>query len=214
MIKKIQQIIVLLLLLTSCEKERIYPPTCPNGCDVKYTISYGSNIISPTPDGYYRIKWEGLNYFQIMGRMTELDPHYVINGVPLVSANFDSDYWILIDSIRFTTPMYSYLGWFNDNNFNNPIPIGNMTYTMVGLSKNHSPLNIVGYQVPKFFCFSCPYAPTIIGTHSSYNYHPTQNILIDNEMVGDTITLFVETVFNTDLGERVEIKNEYKIIVL
>ena len=33
-------------------------------------------------------------------------------------------------------------------------------------------------------------------------------------MIGDTITLFVETVFNTDLGERVEIKNEYKIIRL
>lgn len=53
-----------------------------------------------------------------------------------------------------------------------------------------------------------------VGTNSRYNYHPTQNILLDNQMIGDTITLFVETVFNTDLGERVEIKNEYKIIRL
>jgi hypothetical protein len=68
---------------------------------------------------------------------------------------------------------------------------------LIGL---HPPLNIVGYQVPKHFCTECPYAPTIVGTHSKYNYNPTQNILLDDEMIGDTINIFIESVFNTEGG--------------
>ena len=52
---------------------------------------------------------------------------------------------------------------------------------LIGL---HPPLNVVGYQIPRNFCIDCPYAPTIIGTYSKYNYEPTQNILLDDEMVG------------------------------
>ena len=36
--------------------------------------------------------------------------------------------------------------------------------------------------------------------YSKYNYEPTQNFLLDNEMIGDTINLFIETVFNTEQG--------------
>jgi hypothetical protein len=96
--------------------------------------------------------------------------------------------------------MFSYLGWFNSSSLNTPIPFGNHTYTMNDLINLHPPLNIVGYQIPKYFCTECPYAPTIIGVHSKYNYNPTQNILLDNEMVGDTINLFIETIFNTEQG--------------
>ena len=32
-------------------------------------------------------------------------------------------------------------------------------------------------------------------------------------MIGDTISLFVETRFNTDLGQGEEFNNEYKIII-
>ena len=42
--------------------------------------------------------------------------------------------------------MYSFLGWFNDNGLNNPIPIGQNTYTMTELTTLHPPLNVVGYQ--------------------------------------------------------------------
>ena len=68
---------------------------------------------------------------------------------------------------------------------------------MVNLIDLHPPLNIVGYQIPKYFCWECPYAPTIVGVHSKYNYRPTCNVLLDDEMIGDTINLFVETIFNT-----------------
>jgi hypothetical protein len=44
--------------------------------------------------------------------------------------------------------MYSFLGWFNDNGLNNPIPIGSYVYTMNDLINLHPPLNVVGYQIP------------------------------------------------------------------
>jgi hypothetical protein len=50
------------------------------------------------------------------------------------------------------------------------------------------------------FCFDCPYASSIVGTYSKYNYEPTQNILLDDEMSGDTINIFIESVFNTEGG--------------
>ena len=96
--------------------------------------------------------------------------------------------------------MYSYLGWFNDQGLNTPIPFGSYTYTMTDLINLYPPLNVVGYQIPQNFCTECPYAPTIVGTYSKYNYNPTQNILLDDEMVGDTINIFIQSVFNTEGG--------------
>ena len=213
--KKIIYTLTIALLFASCKKEEFDAPACPGGCSASHGIFYKSGEIDIDADGFYRIKWDGLNYFQVKGDLSELSPQYVINKVPLIEANYDTDYWILIDTIRFTTPQYSYLGWFNDANFNTPIPIGNQTYTMEDLTNLHQPLNIAGYQINKYFCFDCPYAPTLLGTHSKYNYRPTQNILLDNEMVGDTINLFVETIFNNDpySGEHEVIINNFSIIV-
>ena len=57
-----------------------------------------------------------------------------------------------------------------------------------------------------------------------YNYHPTQNVLLDDEMVGDEINIFIETVFNTEGGPSIYdsnndspnlvIKKEIKVIVI
>ena len=49
---------------------------------------------------------------------------------PIWNLKYDSDYWVVFENLYFTTPMYSYLGWFNDQGLNNPIPIGQYTYTM------------------------------------------------------------------------------------
>jgi hypothetical protein len=62
--------------------------------------------------------------------LSELKPEYVINKIPLIETQYDSDYWIIFDTLSFTVPMYSYMGWFNDKKFNTPISIGNKTYTM------------------------------------------------------------------------------------
>ena len=65
----------------------------------------------------------------------------------------------------------------------------------------------------KPFYLECPYAETLLGTRSKYNYAPRQQIYLDNEMVGDTLQVFTRSLFNIDMGERVEIDNEFKIIV-
>ena len=120
--------------------------------------------------------------------------------------------------------MYSYLGWFNDNTLNTPIPFGSYVYTINDLIDLHPPTNIAGYQIPKHFCTECPYAETILGSHSKYNYRPKQNFLVDDEMIGDTINVFIETVFNTEGGityhghnaptPKEVINNQIKIIII
>ena len=201
--KKLQTLLIIItFLFSSCEKyETIHPPICDGNCDAYYTIIYENQELFPNSDGYYEIQWNGLNYFQVRGQLTEVTPEYCNNGGdPFVSSKFDSDYWVAINSLFFQTPQYSYLGWFNSNSLNTPIPFGNYTYTMDEIISLHSPLNIVGYQVPKHFCTECPYAPTLVGTHSRYNYNPTCNVLLDDEMIGDTITIFTETTFNINGG--------------
>tara|TARA_B100000963_G_scaffold355312_1_gene373298 strand:+ start:737 stop:1411 length:675 start_codon:yes stop_codon:yes gene_type:complete len=201
------------MLFASCQKQTINQTPCNGNCDTYYTVVYENQEIIPN-NGYYEITFNGLGYFQIRGQLTELNPQYIINGVPLIEAKFDSDYWVVFDNIQFSTPMYSYLGWFNDNSLNTPIPFGNYTYTMEDLINLHPPHNIAGYQIPKHFCTECPYAETLLGSHSKHNYHPTQNFMLDNEMIGDTINIFIESIFNTDMGESEIITDQLKVIII
>jgi len=197
-------ILFLSIAFISCQKET-EPEPCPGGCDAQYYVS--SSNAELRDDGYWHVRHIGLNYFTIKGNLTPLNSEYVINKVPLVEAAFDSDYWIIADTLHFVTPMYSYLGWFSDNNFQNPIPIGNHVYNMTILANEYAPLNIVGYQLSPYMCWDCPYTETLLGTYSKYNYNPTQNIVFDNEMIGDTAHIYIRTTFNTDLGPR-EVRNE------
>ncbi len=204
------------LLFSSCIKEEtIYPLPCGSGgCGTQFDVIYENQTVNISNNGYYEIDWNGLNYFQIKGQLTELNDQYVINGEPLIETKFDSDYWIVFDSLMFQTPMYSYLGWFNNTSLNTPIPFGSHTYTMIDLINLHPPLNIVGYQIPKNMCTDCPYSETLVGSYSKYTYTPTQNIFLDNEMIGDTINIFIETTFNTDVGEREIVENNIKVIII
>ena len=63
-------------------------------------------------------------------------------------------------------------------------------------------------------CTDCPYSETLVGSYSKYTYTPTQNIFLDNEMIGDTINIFIETTFNTDVGEREIVENNIKVIII
>ena len=153
-------------------------------------------------NGYFHIEHQGYNYFTIKGQLDELHPDYVVNEVPLVETLFDSDYWVWIDGITFTVPLYSVLGYFTGGGFINPIPIGNLTYTIEDMANNHPPLNIAGYS----------YNPNSdiqsLGTYSKYTYEPQQQIFFDNQMVGDTAKVFIKTTFNNDI----EVEKEFKII--
>ena len=197
--------ITLISFLWACSPEELinnYP--CIEGdCNVEFTID---PLVSPGVyqdiNNYWHISHQGIQYFTIKGNTSELHPDYVINGVPLIETIFDSDYWVWINGITFTVPLYSVLGYFTDSNFNNPIPIGNLTYTIEDMANNHPPLNIAGYS----------YNPNSdinsLGTYSKYNYTPQQQIFFDNQMVGDTAKVFIKTIFPNNI----EVEKEFKII--
>ena len=71
----------------------------------------------------------------------------------------------------------------------------------------------MGYQIQKNFCWECPYAETLLGTYSKYNYNPKQQIFMDNEMVGDTLKVMTKTTFNNDVGFSETVENEFNIII-
>ena len=197
--------IILISFLWACSPEGLinnYP--CISGdCNVEFTID---PLVSPGVyqdiNDYWHISHQGIQYFTLKGITSELHPDYIVNGVPLIETIFDSNYWVWINGITFTVPLYSVLGYFTDSDFNNPIPIGNLTYTIEDMANNFPPLNIAGYS----------YNPNSdinsLGTYSKYNYTPQQQIFFDNQMVGDTAKVFIKTIFPNN----VEIEKEFKII--
>lgn len=207
-------ILGLAVFLLGCEKEPIAPYPCLDGtCNTNFYIdTFSSPGAKLDTDGYWKVKHRGLNYFTIRGEIAELNPQYVVNGVPLVETKYDSDYWIVFDTLQFKIPTYSYMSWFTNDKLNKPLPVGNKTYTIKELNKVTDLYNLAGYQITKNMCLDCPYTPTLLGTYSKYNYHPTQNIFFDKSMIGDTASIFIQVVFNSDAGKREIREKEMKII--
>jgi hypothetical protein len=196
--------ITLISFFWACSPEELISYPCLDGdCNAYFEID---SLVSPGVyqdiNGYFHIEHQGYNYFTIQGQLDELHPDYVINGVPLVETVYDSNYWVWIDSITFTVPLYSVLGYFTGGGYLNPIPVGNLTYTIEDMAQNFPPLNIAGYSYNPNSNFED------LGTYSKYNYTPRQQIFFDNEMVGDTATVFVKAIFNNDI----EIEKEFNII--
>lgn len=188
-------------LLASCSEEEIITYPCLGGdCDNEFWIDTNVNPGSYLDeDGYWHVPHSGANYLTIEGQLSILSNDYLINGIPQLETVYDSNYWVWIDSITFTIPLYSLLGYFVNGDWNNPIPIGNLTYTLTEMANNHPPLNIVGYSINSNQCFDCPYSETLLGTYSKYNYNPRQQIFFDNEMVGDTAKVFIQTRYPEDI---------------
>jgi hypothetical protein len=208
--------IILIGIFWACSPEELIKPyPCVSGdCNAKFWIDPMVNPgVYEDINGYWHISYTGLNYFTIVGKLDTLDPEYIINGVPLIHTSYDSDYWIAMDNIRFTVPIYSVLSWFTGGGYNNPIAIGGIEYTLTDLAQIIPPLNIAGYQIQKNFCWECPYAEGLLGTYSKYNYNPRQQIFLDNEMRGDTLKVMTKTVFNHDIGESITLEKEFNIIV-
>ena len=202
--KKLLHITLISFLWACSPEELISPYPCLNGdCNVEFAID---PLVSPgiyqDINEYWHISHQGIQYFTLKGNISELHPDYVVNDVPLIETIFDSDYWVWIDSITFTVPLYSVLGYFTGGGYINPIPIGNTTYTIEDMAQNFPPLNIAGYS----------YNPNSdiqsLGTYSKYNYKPQQQLFFDNQMVGDTAKVLIKTIFPNNI----EIENEFKII--
>ena len=208
-------IFIFSVLLASCSKEdALTPYPCIDGdCDAVFTINKQSQPESyKDKNGYWHVKHMGINYFTIDGKLDELDPYYEVNGVPMVETAYDSDYWVWIHNFQFTVPLYSFLGYFTGGGFNNPIPVGNITYTIENMAGIHPPLNIVGYQINKNQCLDCPYSETLLGTYSKYTESPKQNIFFDNEMVGDTAKFYIRTRWASEWDTKIEKEIELKVI--
>ena len=192
-------------LLASCsEEDNLNPYPCLDGeCNAYFEID---PLVSPDgyqdENGYWHISHQGYNYFTIQGQLDQLHSDYEINGVPLVESIYDSNYWIWINGLTFTVPLYSLLGYFTSGDWQNPIPVGTLTYTITDMANNFPPLNIVGYS------FNPNSEDNVVGTFSKYNYEPRQQIFFDTQMVGDTAKVFVRAVFPQDI----EIDKEFNII--
>jgi hypothetical protein len=202
--KKLIYISLISFLWACSPEELIKPYPCIDGeCNAEFIID---PLVSPgvyqDNNGYWHISHQGIQYFTIKGNISELHPDYIVNNTPLIETIFDSDYWVWIDSITFTVPLYSVLGYFTGGGFINPIPIGNNTYTLEDMAQNFPPLNIAGYSYnPNSDIHS-------LGTYSKYNYQPKQQLFFDNQMVGDTAKVFIKTIFSNNI----EVENEFKII--
>lgn len=205
--KKVLIIAALFLSVLSCKKETFHDPVACD-CTSVYTTDYPQDI-----EGYYHIPTT-IPRFQIKGQLEELHPDYLINGVPDVSASLDSDYWILFENVFWSAPVYSYWGYFTDNNFQNVIPFDTVNYTLQDYADmTGSVYNLAGYEITKNTCWDCLYIETILYTYSRYNYHPTFNILVLEEMEGDTATFYIKNDFAENFPNQHQITyNTIKVI--
>lgn len=193
-------VIISVVFFTSCEKyDDVYysHPCADRSCD---SVFFVDPVVQPhtylDDNGYWHIEYRGFKYFTVKGKLDILDDDYVVNDTPLVEAAFDSNYWVAFDNMKFTIPLYSPFGLYNQQG--NPIPVGNYTYDISDIASQMEPLNIAGYQITKNTCFDCPYSDRLFATYSEYTYNPQQQIYLDNRMIGDTLEIYVKATFNTD----------------
>ena len=187
------------IIFTSCEVEEIDTSRnpCKGGCDTHVSIDYAVNSNAYLDsNGYWHIEHWGPNYFTVKVHMTDLWERHVINGVPLTEAAFDSNYWVAFDDMKFTIPMYSPFGLYNQQG--RPIPVGNRTYDISDIASLMEPLNIAGYQITKNTCFDCPYSDRLFATYSEYSYNLQQQIYLDKRMIGDTLEIYIKATYNTE----------------
>jgi hypothetical protein len=143
--------------------------------------------------------------------MSPLKEEHVINGTPLVEVRYDSDKWVVFDSISYTIPTYSYLGVFKDKSFENPISVGDTTITLTNM--DFPPFNVVGYSVNENVDLSNPYTELSLGTRNKYDYDSRRMIYIDEYLKGDTINVFMEFQWNIDIGTTVVKEHKLKVII-
>lgn len=197
---------LLITIFTSCSKdelneiqlEDIEPSTV-------FFIDKQSQPDSYQDDnGYYHIQFNGPRYFTIKGELDEEKVPEFVNGVPLTETSFDTDYWIWIEGITFTVPLYSPFATFADDMFFVPIPVGTMILRICDLVDGGEIFNIAGYTYNDKICGACPYSDFTMGTYSKNTLNPQQSIYLDRTMSGDTLKVFVKTKYNYDLDSALE----------
>ncbi|WP_353083299.1 hypothetical protein [Flavobacterium sp.] len=209
--KKITTLLVIMTLL-GCEKESPIQNTCLNGdCYANFYIdTLGHPGTYQDNQGVWHIKHAGLDYFTVKGTISPLDPHYVINGVPLVSTGFDSNFFYTLGNVIWTYPVYSFLGLWTSNQMNTPIPVGTQTYTFPQLVQQTTIENLAGYEIQHNpnVNVNHPAYPTYFATYSKYTYSPQQSMVFFDDFEGKTASIYIRVTFGED---KVTIEKELKI---
>jgi hypothetical protein len=210
--KKITALLVLISLF-GCQKDNPVQSTCLNGdCYINFYIDpIGHPGTYQDAQGVWHIKHAGLNYFTVKGTVSPLDPHYIINGVPLVSTGFDSNFFYTLGNVIWTYPVYSFLGLWTSNQMNTPIPVGTQTYTFPQLVQQTTIENLAGYEIqhnPNVDVITPAY-PSYFASYSNYTYNPQQNMVFFDDFVDRTASIYISVTFGED---KVTIQKEIKIV--
>ena len=196
--KQLKNLFLLLLSLFvfSCSTPEIEPDVCLNGnCGAEFWVDIqGHPGTYQDAQGVWHVKHAGLNYFTVKGNVNELDPHYVINGIPLVSVGFDSNFFYTPGNVIWTYPVYSYLGLWSSNQMNTPIPVGTQTYTFPQLIGQTNIMNLTGYTIQRNpnVNVNHPAYKTYFATYSKYTYRPQQSMTFFPDFIGRTATIYIE----------------------
>lgn len=206
-------IALVLILLVGCTNDLNEQPVCLNGdCYGDFYIdTLGHPGTYQDQQGVWHIKHAGLNYFTVKGNLSPLDPHYVINGVPLVVTAYDSNFFYTLGNVIWTYPVYSFLGLWSSNQMNTPIAIGTQTYTFPQLVQQTTIENLAGYEIQHNpnVNVNHPAYPTYFATYSRYTYRPQQNMVFFNDFIGRSATIYIQISFGED---KVTIDKELKVV--
>ena len=195
-----KKLLLLLPLLWACETiEPIAPEPCQE-CTTVHRVDTTQHPGTYFQDGYWHLQYSGLNYFQVIGQLDSLHPRYVINGVPLLEVVYDSDTWYVFDTIAMQIPLYSpFTSQYTSPSFNYPISTGDTT---IYITNPNYIINAVGYS----------FGSTNF-VNAMHTYQPRCEVLVFEEMVGDTISVFTRTRYNYDTGKQVVLNDTIKVIV-
>ena len=201
------------LLLLSCTAESIDQKVCLTGdCTAEFWIDPQGHPGSYKDEvGVWHLKYGSLQYFKIKGGLSQLDPHYVINNVPLVVTAFDSNLFYVPGNVTWTYPVYSYQGLWSSNQMNTPIPVGTKTYTFPQLSNETTIINLVGYAIQPHtdLYANKSVLESYFATYSKYTLEPQQTMPFFRDFIGKTATIYIDVVYGEN---KVTVKKELKIV--
>lgn len=203
----------LLLVGISCTSDKLERDICAGGdCNVEFWVEpLGHPGTYKDVDGVWHIKHAGLDYFTVKGKVNEIDPNSVINGIPLVSTGFDSNFFYILGNVTWTYPTYSFLGLWSSNQMNTPIPYGTGTFTFPQLIQQTTIQNLAGYEIqhnPNVNIHHPAYK-TYFATYSRYTYNPQQQMVFFDDFEGKKAVIYIEVT----LGENKKKVNKELIVV-
>ena len=177
---------------------KIFPPACPNGCDTEVWVD---NLAQPNAyedeNGYTHIEFRGPSYFTAKMQVSDVDPEYRINNIPLVQVEWDSDYWMILENLQLAVSYYRPFGMWTQG-FSQPLAYLNTVITLADAVGLYGMTNAVGYSIDDNTCLDCPYTENLYGIRTQVNENTLttqKSVILNQDMVGDTLTIYTKATF-------------------